>query len=235
MSHDLQTSRAIASLFYLNSTMDKKVNLISGGVYQTTFSEEPCRVIAFDNVEVHYDTYGSFSDKWMFASNLKRQGTYYRTTSTVFSKDAVLLREQPLTKEELEIFRPDLPFRVCRNKQLIWTNKQYEKMDDFKKHAKESGFDISDEIVLPITTITLRPFGTKGTVTALKSSAVTAMHKEGFTAIELLWLAHNIQAIHIKKEQDKGVGIFRSGHEKKMPSYYIGQYYDMADIIPNEE
>ena len=215
--------------------MDREIKLIAGGVYQTYFSDTPSRVIAFDEIEVFYDAYWPTLDKWAFSSNLKSKGYYYRTLPRIFLKDVTFLREQPLTIDELKTFRPDLPFRLSRNKQMNWTDELIPNLEDYKDYAKRFSLDNFTQIVLPTKQITLRPFGKKGTITSLKSTLVSSISDEGFSCIELLWLAHNIQAPHIKTEQENGVGIFRSGHEKKVPAYYIGGYYDAANFIPKED
>jgi len=215
--------------------MDTNIKLISGGVYKTILSNEPVRVLAFDAIEVFYDAYWSTLNKWTFASSLKRRGTYYRTSPNIFLKDATFLTEQHLTEDEFKVFRPDLPFRLCRNKKITWTDKMFQTLEGYKNHSTQFNVDASDRIVLPVSSITLEPFGAKGRVTSLKSTLVTSGNSNGFTAVELLWLANNIQAQHAKHVVDRGVGIYRSGHEKKIPSYYIGGYYDLADNIPKEE
>jgi len=117
---------------------------------------------------------------------------------------------------------------------MKWADKLIPKLEDFRDYAKNLGVEDLDQIALPTPQITLRPYGKKGTITSLKSTLVSAISDRGFSCIELLWLAHNIQAPHIKTEQENGVGIFRSGHEKKVPAYYIGGYYDAANFIPKE-
>jgi len=215
--------------------MDADIRLLSGGVYKTILSDDPVRVLAFDDIDVFYDVYWSSLNKWTFSSSLKRRGTYYRTSPGIFLKSAIFLREQPLTKDEFTVFRPDLPFRLCRNKEIAWTDKAFQTLNDYKNYALQYGVALSDKIVLPIPSTTLEPFGARGRITSLRSTLVTSTNSNGFTAIELLWLANNIQAEHAKHIVDKGVGIYRSGHEKKVPSYYIWGYYDMADNIPKEE
>lgn len=215
--------------------MTTEIRLISGGVYQTYFSDAPSRIIAFDDIEVFYDAYWPTIDKWTFSSNLKSRGYYYRTIPRIFLKDVIFLREQPLTTDELLTFRPDLPFRLCRYKKMSWTDEIFPNLNGFKEYLKRFGCDISSQIVLPVNKITLCPFGTKGQITSLKSTLVSSLNDKGFTCIELLWLAHNLQAPYIKTKQENGIGIFRSGHEKRVPAYYIGTYYDAAGFISKEE
>jgi hypothetical protein len=216
-------------------TMNAEVKLILGGVYKTILSEDPVRVLGFDDILVFYDVYRSYSDKWAIASNLKSGNGYFQQSPNIFLRDAMFIREQPLTNEEIDTFRPDLPIRLCRNKQMSWTDKIFSELSEFKTYASQFGCDISDTIVLPTPSITLEPLGIKGRITSLKSTLVKSIDKKGFSFTELLWLANNIQAEHSKHIIDKGVGIYRSGHKKKVPSYYIWGYYDMADNIPKEE
>ena len=215
--------------------MDADIRLISGGVYKTILSEDPVRVLAFDNFQVFYDAYWRSLAKWDLSSRLRRRGAYHRTSPRIFLKNATFLREQPLTEEEFNVFRPDLSFSLCRNKNISWTDKTFQTIDEYKRYVSDFNVDISNKIVLPVPSITLEPFGVKGRVTSLKSTLVSSKSSSGFTAIELLWQANNIQAEHAKHIVEKGVGIYRSGHEKKVPSYYIWYYYDMAGNIPKEE
>ena len=91
--------------------------LLLGGVYLTKWDDRPFRVLAFDEFEVFYDCYWPSIDKWTFG-NLRSKGYYYRMTLQRFLEDVKFIREQPLTVQELQTFRPELPFRVCRNKFL---------------------------------------------------------------------------------------------------------------------
>jgi hypothetical protein len=215
--------------------MDTEVKLVLGGVYKTIRSDSLIRILAFDNIEIFYDVYYCSLNEWAFASKLKRQGTYYRQAHNIFLQNATFIKEQTLTEDEFKVFRPDLPFRLCRNKEIAWTNTRFSTLADYKHYALDYGVDISNKIVLPIPAITIEPFGAEGRITSIKSTLVTSIDVDGFTAIELLWLANNIQAEHAKHIVDKGVGIYRSGHEKKVPSYYIWGYYDMGNSIPKEE
>ena len=213
--------------------MKADIKLISGGVYQTGLSDDPCRIIAFDEIEVFYDAYWSSLGEWTFSSSPRSRGYYYRTPPKFFLKDAIMLREEPLTINELKVFRPDLPFRLCRNKQINWTGELFPEMLIFSDELNRMGLNISNEIVLPVLQITLQPYGPQGG--AMKSTLVTSLSAEGFSFIELLWLAHNIQAPYLRGNQEKGVDVFRSGHEKDIPAYYIGGFYDSANFIPKEE
>ena len=209
--------------------MDKTAKLFVGGVYQTILAEGPARVIGLDDDEVFYDAYLPFLNQWSLPTKPRSNCTYFRTWPTVFMKNAQFLREEPLTVGELQVFRPDLPMKLCRYTDLSWADQPIPEFAIYRDQVREMIGDVSDVVVLPVTTITLRPFGRKGTITALKSSIVSSERSEGFSTLELLWLAHNIQAPHLKERLPKGVGIFRSGHEKKVPSYYIGGFLSAGE------
>jgi len=212
--------------------MEQISNLILGGVYQTKWDERPFRILAFDDIELFYDCYWPSIDKWTFG-NLNSKGYYYRMSPERFLNSGKLLREQPLTQKELETFRPYLPFRICRNKNIAWTDQQYSDVETYKNAIKDSGIDTSDKIVLPVSQIVLHPFGPKSG--AVKPTTINSSNQEGFTTSELLWNAQNIQSIHLREKQKNGVGIFRLGHEKKMPAYYIGGYNDKANSITTDD
>jgi hypothetical protein len=188
-----------------SAKMDMAVKLIQGGVYKTILSPEPLRVLAFDNFEVHYDAFWSSLDKWTHASDLKSSGIYYRSSADAFLKNATFIREQPLTEDEFRVFR----------------------------YLNQFNIETSGQIVLPVPSITLEPFGSKKRTALLKSTLVSSIDPSGFTEIELLWQANNVQAQQAKHIIEKGVGIYRKGHEKKVPSYYIWGYYDAAGLLQN--
>jgi hypothetical protein len=47
----------------------------------------------------------------------------------------------------------------------------------------------------------------------------------------LIWNAQNLQAEHNHSDDGKGIGIFRNGFEKGMPSFYIGRFIDNAGLL----
>lgn len=209
--------------------MNSTTNLILGGVYKTKFHPDPHRVIAFDNYEVFYDGYWPTLDKWTFSDSLNSKCFYYRTIPSVFLDSATFLREQPLTERESSIFRPDLPFRICRNKQIQWMTNDFSDINLYKDFLIKNNFSLSQEIVLNVPEIVLHPYGPKGG--GVKATKITASNKQGFTNSELLWHGQNLQSIHLKENSKDGVGLFRLGHEKKIPSYYIGNYIDKANFL----
>jgi hypothetical protein len=122
-------------------------DLALGGVYKTSFTEYPCRIIAYDEFEVLYDAYWPGLDKWTFASNLKRKGTYYRITPTLFIRDSRILEVKPLTDQELRVFIPHLPMRLCRFKELNWTENQIPSLEEFREYVNGFIGSFSEEFL----------------------------------------------------------------------------------------
>lgn len=206
--------------------------LVLGALYQTKLDARPFRVLAFDEFEVFYDCYWPSLERWTFG-NLRSRGYYYRTTTVRFLDGATFLHESPLSDKEFQTFRPDLPFRICRNKKINWTDIPYPKIKDYKQMLHDLGIDLLEDVILPTHQIVLHPFGPKrGAVKPLLLESESAV---GFTCLDLLWKAHNAQAPYIRQFVEGGIGIHRLGHEKKMPAYYIGHFISNGGIIISED
>lgn len=206
--------------------------LMLGAVYQTNMDTRPFRVLAFDNFEVFYDCYWPSLDRWTF-DNLRSRGYYYRTTPVSFLDGATFLHESPLSSKEFQTFRPDLPFRVCRNRKINWTDIQYPKIEDYEQMLHHLGIDLFEDVILSIPQLVLHPFGPKKGV--VKPLVLESENTVGFTCLDLLWKAHNAQAPYIRQLLEGGIGIHRLGHEKKMPAYYIGHFISSGGImIPDD-
>lgn len=79
---------------------------------------------------------------------------------------------KPLTIEEQNVFMPHLPMLLCRFKELNWAEDQISTFEGFKENVKKIIVSFSEEIVLPIPSITLCPYGREGRVTTFKSPIV---------------------------------------------------------------
>ena len=71
--------------------------------------------------------------------------------------------------------------------------------------------------------IMLVPHGPKGGI----KKSVLVEGKANLKASEIVRAAINIQK-PIEGQENKGIGFFRLGFEKGLPSYYIGNYIDKA-------
>ncbi len=69
--------------------------------------------------------------------------------------------------------------------------------------------------------IVLVPSGKKGGLK--KGIVISADNSLYFTMSELLWKAKEIQE-SLNEEKSEGIGIYRLGFEKRIPSYSIGEF-----------
>ncbi len=188
-----------------------------GEIYKANWDGTIMRVIGFDEFEVFYDGYWEHDNSWTIASNLKKKCFFYRTSRNVFSEKAQLIDFKELAKEEYDILRPDLIIRTCRIENASWSNCNF----------KLEGFDLKMKAI-KTEKIWLYPFGPKGGFK--KGELINAKNNKEFTISELLESAKRIQDA-VNPNQSKGIGIYRTGIQKQIPSYYIGEYIDLAGIM----
>jgi hypothetical protein len=201
-----------------------------GAVFQPDWDERPIRVLVFDEVETLYDCWWPHNNAWGL-SKLPGNASYYRIPTPFLKARAARLRLEPLTPAEFAVHRPDLPLRLCRVRNLQWTAERYPTKQAFLEGIKELSQRrrIDDkQVALAIPAVTLMPFGPKGS--AKRGVAVEAQNTVGFSALELLWLAQDLQAPYVK-EWDKGVGLYRSGIQRGLPSYYLWGATDRAGYV----
>ena len=198
-----------------------------GAVLKTDWDDRQFRVLAFDDVEVLYDCWWPHRKVWGL-SKLSGNATYYRIPTALLCAHATRLRIDPMTQEEIAFHRPDLPLRLCRFPNLHWTKVRYPSIDSYasaiKKSSPRNRVD-GKRVALAIPEVILKPFGPKGS--AKRGTVIEARNDKGFCALELLWRAHNLQAPYVK-DWEKGVGIYRSGFERGIPSYYLWGVSDQA-------
>jgi hypothetical protein len=186
--------------------------VVLGGVYQLSDVVEPVRVIAFDSHVVMYDTWWSHKNAWGMA-RLSGRYSYYRLTTDYFGRHSRYLRTEALTENEIDVHRPDLPFALAQHSDLSW----YEAWggDGFASDLPQGGSSMLDAQV-----VYLIPFGPKNG----QKPAVVVRADNGayFYETELLLRAHEVQRPHTGEVRlTRGVGIYRSGIQGKLPSYYV--------------
>ena len=194
-----------------------------GGIYEATFYDEydhieprlsTVRIIGLDKNEVFYDSLWS-DNKWMFSGNLKRKSSFYRMPVKYFSSKAKQIDFKELSEEEQKCFRPDLPMRFGRTKNVDWFNIVENGIECLPADIANQEID-SNKIILV-------PFGPKG---GIKKSVIVE-EKTNLTVSEIVKFAMHIQK-PIEEQKNKGIGFFRFGFEKGLASYYIGNYVDKA-------
>jgi hypothetical protein len=181
----------------------------SGDVLQVTWDERPIRVLMGDQIEVFYDALLP-EIGW----NLARARTviYYRVASNLLGSTAQHISTEPLTPDELARHRPDLPMRMLRSSEADW-DKPFAEWPNM-----DTGFQVE------IKRLALIPFGPKGA--PQKPLVVQAGNGCSFTGQELLASAHSVQADDCPEVH--GVGLYRSGISRGIPSYYLWGAVDEA-------
>jgi hypothetical protein len=191
-----------------------------GDLYYGPTSDKPLRIIGFDNAEVFYDAQWS-DESWTFSGNFKRKGFFYRMPAKIFIKHYNKIGTLPLSSEELAAFRPDLPMRILRTKNLNWNDFLVNDQDKFLDYIHESLDGDSQNQIIKSNKIVLVPLGRKGGLK--KGVSISADNSFYFTPTEIIWKAKEIQESQ-NDEKSHGIGIYRLGFEKGIPSYKIGEY-----------
>ena len=190
-----------------------------GGVYLADFDTRPFRVIGFDETEVFYDCLWN-DGKWIFSGSFKKKVYFYRMSATIFIKRTKKIEPKPFTSEEFKAFRPDLPLSFARTLKLKWNDFYISTYTEFAEWAKgEYDGDINESI--QSDKLVLIPYGTKGGLK--KGTMIYADNAQYFIIPELIWKAKEVQE-PVNVEKSIGIGFYRAGFEKGVPSYFIKAY-----------
>lgn len=190
-----------------------KCQLMLGAVFEGETSSL-MRVVAFDRDVVMYDTWWPHESAWSMAK-LQRTISYYRLQRDYFETHSRYVRTEPLSEQELATHRPQLPFAVAQGSDLSW----YEPWIDADGDG-DTVLTSTTEPVLDTPAIYLEPFGPRDS--AKPAVLVTADNGRFFAEAELLRKSKAIQDPFIGDVPlTAGVGIYRSGIRKRLPSYYI--------------
>ncbi|MBQ4804534.1 hypothetical protein J8L88_16860 [Aquimarina sp. MMG015] len=196
-------------------TIYEKVKL--GDIYKTGFDERPFRIIGFDDYEVFYDCL--WSDKnWTFSDNFRVKTIFYRMSLEIFKNKSKLIENLPLTEKELQYFRPDLPMRFGRTKNVNWNSFDSSEIENLKSEFGNQKFNATKIVVVP--------FGPKG---GLKKGEILE-NKSEWTEFDIIQKAKKIQESATERKSN-GIGFYRLGYEKGLPRYSIGEYFDRAGIM----
>jgi hypothetical protein len=183
-------------------------SLALGAVYEAQWSPEPVRIVALDESVVMYDTWWPHKQSWAM-SKLLGSFSYYRLSRPYFESHSRYLRTDIYSEQEQTIHRPDLPLDFAKRSQLSW----YEPWPDLSAAAGR-GPD------LKTPSLFLVPFGPRDS--AKPAVLVHAANGESFTEVEVLNAARALQIPHLGDVRlTNGVGIYRCGIRKRLPSFYI--------------
>lgn len=197
-----------------------------GFLFRQPDSDSLCRIIAADNIEVLYDVQ-SEDGEWQFAKKPKGPCYYYRSLTKVVTNSWIEVGEMPFSEEESAVFRQDLPLRLCRYQHIQWNTTEIENLDEFKTGL--TGTVSGSNIILNTDKIQL--VGLNSSKRPTKPQLIHALSQDGFSEDELIWRANNVQAPLMKKVATNGIGIYRLGHEKEVPTFYTGGFIDLAGFL----
>lgn len=194
-------------------------NLQVGAVFQPEWDTRPIRVIAFDAEQVMYDCWWPHVPGWGIDS-LNRTISYYRISLSWFLNKSKYLRTDAYTEAELSIHRPDLPFGFARFANIEWPSIPFATKEDFPGSTSIITQVGASTPILNTAKLYLLPFGPKGS--SKPGVLLESENPCGFTIEELLWHAARLQSQYLREiKVTNGVGIYRSGIQRKLPSYYI--------------
>jgi hypothetical protein len=190
-----------------------------GAVFQTEWDSGPLRVIAFDEEVVMYDCWWPHIPGWGIDS-LNRTISYYRLPTSLLLSKGKYLRTEAYTEAELSIHRPDLPLAFARFAGLEWPAECPATPEEFPNSSLACPDDQSIQTCLDAAKIYLEPFGPKGS--CKPGVMIEAENRARFTVNEILWHAARLQSPFLREvKMTSGIGIYRSGIRRKLPSYYI--------------
>jgi hypothetical protein len=183
-----------------------------GAVYDAQWSPNSVRVVAFDRDVVMYDTWWPHKGAWAMA-RLQGTFTYYRLSRDYFEAHSRYVRTDPLTEQERLVHRPDLPFAFAQRPSLSW-------YEPWHQPHVSTASSLRAEPALEAAAIFLSPFGPRDS--AKPAVLVHAENGRSFGEAELLRLAKAVQDPFVGDVRlTSGVGIYRSGIKKRIPSYYL--------------
>ncbi len=203
--------------------MNPPHSLVLGEVRQPFDHPKQYRVIGFDQHEVYYDVFNPVVQSWSFGLSLSKS-YYYRGLADRFFRESTHVRFQPLTEGEANLFRPDLPMRLCRNPSINWSFTPPGDRVSFEIAMRSAGLDLAPLPDLPTPRVVLLASRLKASTLGVLCEAENGA---SFSAEELLWHAHRVQAERGRNKLP-GIGLFRMGHERRgVPSYLVGGYYEI--------
>jgi hypothetical protein len=198
-----------------------------GSVVLPDWDPRAHRILLMDQIQVFYDVWWSHAHEWGLSS-LSGQGHYYCLPTSLLRGRSIVLRSEPLTDIEQAIHRPDLPLRLLRSPSMQWSKDQYQSMSQFigahQGDIEQLGIS-DDNVALDAPEVFLVPFGPGGGMK--RAVRLKALNGRGFSSIELLWRAYEVQAPQ-HRTSTNGIGIYRSGFKNKAPVFYLWGSDDRA-------
>ena len=212
--------------------MSNEFNLVKGYLYDVKipypneqFGVSKFRLLLFDEFEVLVEEYLQGSG-WYFEKLSSFR--FARMSRKFFERNLLAVTESHLSPKLENLIGSDLPIRLGRLKNISWGNTQLDTEQSISLLLKKDGFDKLGSVCVNTKQIYLEPSGKGGGSKPAK--LVEAKNGKYFTLSEIIWQANNFQK-NFETRYKEGIGIFRAGVKSKLPSYYIGEYYDLAGIM----
>lgn len=181
-----------------------------GDVLAVKWDTRAIRVIQADESETFYDVEWE-QHRW--GLERARTAIFYRIRTDYLKETSRIVRSQPLSSQELDKLRPDLPMRFFRHQAADWSNRE-EELAILEPDAEFQARQIA-----------IIPFGSKGS--ALKAHRI--VDDGGLTLRRLVQEARGLQQAACVEV--RGVGIYRSGIVGNVPSYYLWGAVDRAGHV----
>jgi hypothetical protein len=129
----------------------------------------------------------------------------------------------------LALHRPDLPLRFARSRHVEWSEQPFASREAFLDHVKRTDATLLQHPPLNARELVLIPRSAKGAFQ--RGELVQSENGTSFPVAEILWHAHRLQR-PFKKPGMTGIGIYRSGLEKKgVPSYLLSCYAEPGGLM----
>lgn len=195
------------------------------------WDQKPRWLLAFDEVQLLYDGWWDYTDTWSLR-NSDNDRLFYKDFTFNFKQLSTCVGYEEIMQAEIQKFGLDLPMNVCRIKNFQWGQNPFSNQADFNAYCRDRQIDLTDSLALSVSRVVLIPYSFK--LGMQDGIIVTADNNSFFTHSELLWKAYNIQSGN-PGFVTEGVGLHRQGWEKKLPSFYIGGFYDLGDYLKMHE
>jgi hypothetical protein len=207
--------------------------LCVGAVFELKDARRPHKVIAFDELEVFYDVgrdplFEPPEENWTFGLS-NRTCVYYRHTTPLFLDGAKRLRVEEPTPQFNALHRPDLPLRYARSPHAQWHETPLPSREEFMAYLHRADASLLELPPLNARELALIPRSPKGAFQ--RPVLVNADHATGFSAVEILWQAHQLQR-RFKHDAMTGIGLYRLGLAKKgVPSFLLGCHLEPGSLL----
>lgn len=218
--------------------------MVPGNIYKTNWGSN-CKILMSDDSETFYQP--ADKDNELRYPKYKTQ-IYYRTTTSFFRSNSVLIGDSGLTEQEANIHRPDLPLRLNCFKEIFWSADGFLTLKDFKTFLGQHLIDYEKFESLQTDKIIVIPQGQQNSD---KKPILLENNRGVFDGLELMFNCFHIQQqyVNIKKpyfsrfrllakgREEKrltGVGLYRSGIKGNIPSFYLGGYMSLLELEMDE-